>query len=95
MPKGLRNLRIAFEEPQLTHFAGMALIHAFCTRLCLPPAYRNKTLKTVRMELLVIPGRLVNAKNRYRLKLPRGYHFEKTFQFALAKIQKLRPVEIR
>ncbi len=33
MPKGLRNLRIAFEEPQLTHFAGMALIHAFCTRL--------------------------------------------------------------
>ncbi len=29
MPKGLRNLPIAFEEPHLTHFAGMALIHAF------------------------------------------------------------------
>jgi hypothetical protein len=33
MPKGLRNLRIAFDESQLTHFAGMALIHAFCMRL--------------------------------------------------------------
>lgn len=29
----LRNLRIAFDESLLTHFAGMALIHAFCTRL--------------------------------------------------------------
>src|SRR3989338_1591908 len=33
MPKGLRNLPITFEEPHLTHFAGMALIHAFCNRL--------------------------------------------------------------
>ncbi len=44
MPKGLRNLPIAFEEPHLTHFAGMALIHAFCQRLglkrLLPQALR-------------------------------------------------------
>jgi hypothetical protein len=33
MPKGLRNLAITFEEPHLTHFAGMVLIHAFCQRL--------------------------------------------------------------
>ena len=33
MPKGLRNLAIKFEEPHLTHFAGMVLIHAFCQRL--------------------------------------------------------------
>ncbi len=78
---------------QLLLFA-FALVHYF-RRLCLPPVYRTKTLKTLRMELLVIPGRLVKAKNRYRLQLPRGYHFEKTFRFALTKIQKLAPVKIR
>ena len=33
MPRGLRKLRLAFEEPFLTHFAGIALIHAFCQAL--------------------------------------------------------------
>jgi hypothetical protein len=77
---------------QLLLFA-FDLVHYF-KRLCLPPGYRTKTLKTLRMELLVIPGRLVNTNNRYRLKLPRGLHFEKLFQFALRKIQELAPVQI-
>ena len=75
---------------QLLLFA-FDLVHYF-KRLCLPPAYRVKTLKTVRRELLVIPGRLVKSKNRYRLNLPRGYHFESAFRHALGKISKLRPV---
>jgi hypothetical protein len=69
------------------------LVHYF-RRLCLPPAYRTTTLKTVRRELLVVPGRLVKAKNRYRLRLPHGYHFESAFRHALAKISKLQPVKI-
>jgi hypothetical protein len=69
------------------------LVHYF-RRRCLPPVYRPKTLKTLRMDLLVIPGRLVNAQNRYRLKLPRGYHFEKTFQAALTRIEKPAPLEL-
>lgn len=69
------------------------LVHYF-RRLCLPPEYRTTTLKTVRRELLVVPGRLVKSKNRYRLKLPEDYHFEPAFRHALAKIAKLRPVEI-
>jgi hypothetical protein len=77
---------------QLLLFA-FDLVHYF-KRLCLPAAYRTKTLKTVRRELLVIPGRLVKSKNRYRLKLPREYHFRRTFEYALAKIRKLYPVEI-
>lgn len=77
---------------QLLLFA-FDLVHYF-RRLCLPPAYRTTTLKTVRRELLVIPGRLVKSKNRYRLKLPNGYHFESAFRHALAKISKLQPVEI-
>jgi hypothetical protein len=70
------------------------LVHYF-KRLCLPPAYRIKTLKTVRRELLVIPGRLVKTQNRCRLKLPKEYHFEQDFRYALTKIPLLRPVQIR
>ena len=78
---------------QLLLFA-FDLIHYF-RRLCLPSAYRTKTLKTLRLELLAIPGRLVKTGNRYRLKLPRDYHFERTFQSALTKIRGLRPVEFQ
>jgi hypothetical protein len=78
---------------QLLLFA-FDLVHYF-KRLCLPPAYRAKTLKTIRRELLVIPGRLVQTDNRYRLKLPRDYHFQRTFESALAKVQRLGPVQIR
>jgi len=77
---------------QLLLFA-FDLVHYF-KRLCLPPGYRTKTLKTVRRELLVVPGRLVKSKNRYRLKLPDDYHFESAFRHALARISKLQPVEI-
>jgi hypothetical protein len=77
---------------QLLLFA-FELVHYF-RRLCLPPAYRVKTLKTVRRELLVIPGRLIKTGNQCGLKLPRGLHFEKLFQFALRKIQALAPVQI-
>ena len=78
---------------QLLLFA-FDLVHYF-KRLCLPPGYRTKTLKTVRRELLVIPGRLVKTENRYRLKLPKEYHFEQHFRYALTKIPLLRPVQIR
>lgn len=65
------------------------IVHYF-KRLCLPRDYRYKTLKTIRMELLVLPGRLVKTDNRYRLMLPKDYHFQDTFQRALSRVQKLR-----
>lgn len=65
------------------------IVHYF-KRLCLPRSYRHKTLKTIRMELLVLPGHLVRAKKQYRLKLPRGYHFEKVLRSALKVIEKQR-----
>ena len=65
------------------------IVHYF-KRLCLPKSYRYKTLKTIRMELLVLPGRLVKINNRHRLKLPEHYHFQDTFETALGKIQKLK-----
>ncbi len=73
---------------QLLLFAS-DLVH-YCTRLCLPRRYRHKTLKTIRMELLVLPGQPVRSKKQYRLKLPAYYHVEDAFLKALAEIQKLK-----
>jgi len=56
---------------------GFDIVHYF-KRLCLPSSYRYKTLKTIRMELLVFPGRLVKTQNRYRLNLP-SPHFSPGF----------------
>jgi len=63
-------------------------------RLCLPRNYHSKTLKTIRMELLVLPGRLIRAQKQYHLNLPRKYHFEQVFREALSKIEKLRELPI-
>jgi hypothetical protein len=73
---------------------GFDLVHYF-KRLCLPRSYYTKTLKTIRMELLVLPGRLIKAQKRYHLRLPRQYHFEQVFRNALSRVEKLRelPVE--
>ena len=65
------------------------IVHYF-KRLCLPRSYRYKTLKTLRMEIIELPGRLVYAERRNRLILPKHYHFEKLFCNALAKVEKLR-----
>lgn len=65
---------------------GINIVHYF-RRLCLPSSYRYETLKTIRMELLVLLGRLVRTQNRYRLNLPRHYHFEDVFRRALANIE--------
>ena len=75
---------------QLLLFA-LDVMHYF-RRLCLPPAYQTKTLKTTRRELLVIPGRLVKTDNRHRLKLPEDYHFRSAFEHALRAIGKLATV---
>ena len=65
------------------------IVHYF-KRTCLPRNYRYKTLKTLRMELLVLPGRLVKQGRRHRLQLPQGYHFQTEFEQAVAKIDKLK-----
>jgi len=77
---------------QLLLFA-FDVVHYF-RRLCLPAAYATKTLKTIRRELLVIPGRLVKVENRYRLKLPTHYYFRRDFEYALRQIRKLAPLTI-
>lgn len=65
------------------------IVHYF-KRTCLPKSYRYKTLKTLRMEMLVLPGRLIKRDNRRGLKLPHGYHFQPEFEHAMGKIDKLK-----
>ena len=100
LPKALRKVQFSFEEPHLTHFGGMFLIQRFCQKLGLRrliqrhlrpgPRFRYKTLKTLRMEMLVLPGRLIKRGSRSGLRLPRGYHFQPEFEQAVAKNDKLK-----
>ena len=67
MARGLRNLPISFEEPGLTHFAGMALIHAFCQKLglkrlmqrCLRPVPRARDYQSAELLLALLYASIV------------------------------------
>jgi hypothetical protein len=59
-------------------------------RLCLPVEFKNMTLKTLRSRLLLIPGELIRSGNRPTLKLPSNLLYRDAFEYAIAKIEKLR-----
>lgn len=42
-------------------------------RLCLPQEFQNMTLKTLRMQLLFVPGELVRTHNKPVLKFPSNF----------------------
>lgn len=58
-------------------------------RFCLPPEFHNKTLHTLRPDLLLIPAELTHTDNRPVLKLP-GYMIQrKLFDSTLKKLKTL------
>lgn len=59
-------------------------------RLCLPQKFQNATLETIRTEFLVLPARLVKAKNRNVLKLPAEYVSKHTMDHIIQKIEKMK-----
>src|SRR4030043_273341 len=59
-------------------------------RLCLPVEFKNITLKTLRSRLLLIPGELIRSGNRPTLKLPSNFLYRDAFEYAIAKIEKLK-----
>jgi len=59
-------------------------------RLCLPVEFKNMTLKTLRSRLLLIPGELIRSGNRPTLKLPSNFLYKDAFEYAIAKIGKLK-----
>jgi len=65
------------------------LVHWF-KRLCLPKDWRSATLETIRTNFLMLPARLVHARNKNILKLPRDYPYRKEFQQAFQNASKLK-----
>lgn len=73
------------------HFLLLAynLINWF-KRLCLPEEFHSITLQTLRNQLLLVPGELVNTGHRPTLKLPKNFLHREAFEFALKQIQHLQ-----
>ena len=59
-------------------------------RLCLSITDHNKTLETLRNELLLIPGSFAQHGSRQILRFPRNSPQQKTFWYAKDKITKLK-----
>jgi hypothetical protein len=59
-------------------------------RLCLPKEFQNMTLKTLRYNLLLIPGELIRSGNRPTLKLPSNFLYKDAFEYAIKKTKKLK-----
>lgn len=58
-------------------------------RLSLPTEFHNMTLKTLRSQLLQIPGELIRSGNRPTLKLPTNFVHKDAFEYAIKKIDTL------
>ena len=65
------------------------LVHWF-RRLCLPNDWRSATLETLRTDFLMLPARMVYARNKNILKLPRDYPCRKEFQRAFQNASRLK-----
>lgn len=59
-------------------------------RLCLPERDHNKTLNTLRQELLLMPGAFVTHGSKQILRFPKNSPQQKTFWYAKDKITKLK-----
>jgi len=59
-------------------------------RLCLPEEFHPMTLQTLRTQLLLVPGELVNTAHRPTLKLPKNLLHKEAFEFALRRIHRLQ-----
>lgn len=59
-------------------------------RLCLPKEFQNMTLKTLRMQLLFVPGELVRTDNKPVLKFPSNFWYKDMIEYALKQIEKIK-----
>jgi hypothetical protein len=59
-------------------------------RLCLPEEFHSVTLQTLRTQLLLVPGELVNISHHPILKLPKNFLRKEAFEFALKRIRSLQ-----
>jgi hypothetical protein len=58
-------------------------------RLCLSSEFRYATLQTIRENLLVLPGRFTHSGHKNILKLPKGFIYQRVFDYAVKRIEGL------
>jgi hypothetical protein len=59
-------------------------------RLCLPKDLHNMTLKTLRTQILFVPGELVRTDNKPALKFPANFLYKEVIEHALKQIEKVK-----
>ena len=59
-------------------------------RLCLPKEMQSMTLRTLRTQMLFVPGQLVRTQNKPILKLPASYWYKDKIEYALKQLDKIR-----
>jgi hypothetical protein len=59
-------------------------------RLCVPPALQRWSLRTLRNQLLLVPGELVRPQGRPVLKLPESFPHQQAFRETLDRIERLK-----
>lgn len=59
-------------------------------RLYLPKEFQNMTLKTLRNQLLLIPGELIRVHNKPVLKFPSNFIYKSTIEYALKQLDKTK-----
>ena len=59
-------------------------------RLCLPKNLHNMTLKTLRTQILFVPGELVRTDNKPALKFPANFLYKEVIAHALKQIEKVK-----
>jgi hypothetical protein len=59
-------------------------------RLCLPMEFQNMTLKTLRTQMILVPGELVRTQNKPVLKFPSNFWYKDKIQHTLKQIEKIK-----
>ena len=59
-------------------------------RLCLPKEFQKMTLKSLRTQILLVPGELIRTGNKPTLKFPANYWHRDVIEHALKQIDKIK-----
>jgi hypothetical protein len=59
-------------------------------RLCLPKEFQTMTLKSLRTQMLLVPGELVRTQNKPVLKFPANFWYKDKIEYTLKQIEKMK-----
>src|SRR5262245_3049058 len=63
---------------------------AWFKRLVLPPSYHRTTIKTIRLPLLNLAGKLVHTARRVLLVISDHYRYQAVWRFAIGRLAHLQ-----